>query len=60
MHHHDCVAHIYEVPQIYPVRVLLRVGDAMIRDGNGLHRGTTNLSQWPRILLDRTYRALEE
>jgi ectoine hydroxylase-related dioxygenase (phytanoyl-CoA dioxygenase family) len=60
MHHHHCAEHIYDVPQIYPVRVLLRVGDAMVRDGNGLHRGTCNMSKQPRILLDRTYRALEE
>jgi hypothetical protein len=31
-----------------------------VRDGNGLHRGTCNMSKQPRILLDRTYRALEE
>jgi ectoine hydroxylase-related dioxygenase (phytanoyl-CoA dioxygenase family) len=59
MHHHDCAEFIDDVPQIHPVRILLRVGDAMIRDGNGLHRGTTNVSRRPRILLDRTYRALD-
>jgi hypothetical protein len=32
----------------------------MVRDGNGLHRGTCNITQRPRILLDRTYRALDE
>jgi hypothetical protein len=60
MHHHDCAEFINDVPQIFPVRVLLRVGDAMVRDGNGLHRGTCNITQRPRILLDRTYRALDE
>jgi ectoine hydroxylase-related dioxygenase (phytanoyl-CoA dioxygenase family) len=60
MHHHDAAEFINDIPQIFPVRVLLRVGDAMVRHGNGLHRGTTNMTRQPRILLDRTYRALEE
>ncbi|HYV86435.1 MAG TPA: phytanoyl-CoA dioxygenase family protein [Patescibacteria group bacterium] len=59
MHHHDCAAHILEVPHIYPTRILLRRGDAMLRDGNALHRGTTNMTDEPRVLLDQTYRALE-
>jgi len=58
MHHHDCREYIYDVPQIHPVRILLRRGDAMLRDGNALHRGTTNTTPAPRILLDQTYRTV--
>jgi hypothetical protein len=37
----------------------MRRGDCLLRNGNLLHRGTTNLSGRPRILLDQTYRALD-
>jgi len=59
MRHHGVQDFIYSIPQIYPVRILLRRGDAMLRDGNALHRGTPNLTDEPRILLDQTYRAVE-
>jgi hypothetical protein len=59
MHHHGVQDHIYAIPRIYPVRILMQRGDAMLRDGNALHRGTPNLTERPRILLDQTYRALE-
>lgn len=45
-----------EVRSLYPVRLDLSRGDAVLRDGNGLHRGTPNLTDEPRIMLDRTYR----
>jgi phytanoyl-CoA dioxygenase PhyH len=47
---------IAEVRNVYPVRLDLSRGDAILRDGNGLHRGTPNLTDEPRIMLDRTYR----
>ena len=46
----------HDVAQVYPVRPLLRRGDAMLRDGNGLHRGTPNLTDDPRPMLDQTYK----
>jgi len=49
---------IEEIPQIHTHRFLLRRGDAILRDGNALHRGTPNLVDRPRILLDQTYRAV--
>src|SRR5262245_19044501 len=59
MHHHEVRRHIYFIPAIYHVKLLLRRGDALLRDGKLLHRGTTNVTDAPRILLDQTYRALE-
>ena len=47
-------------PQVHGVKMLLHRGDAILRDGNGLHRGTPNQSAEPRILLDQTYRAIED
>jgi len=58
MHHDDCRAHIYDVPRLHAVRLHFRLGDAMLRDGNMLHRGTSNTIAEPRVLLDRTYRAV--
>jgi Phytanoyl-CoA dioxygenase (PhyH) len=60
MHHEEVRTRIYSLPQLYTTRILMRRGDAMLRDGNLLHRGTTNLTDRPRVLLDRTYRALDE
>jgi ectoine hydroxylase-related dioxygenase (phytanoyl-CoA dioxygenase family) len=45
-----------EVPNLYPASPQLRRGDAMLRDGNGLHRGAPNLTDVPRAMLDQTYR----
>jgi Phytanoyl-CoA dioxygenase (PhyH) len=59
MHHFGCQNFLYRIAGLYPVKILLGRGDAMLRDGNLLHRGTTNLTDEPRILLDQTYRALE-
>ena len=47
---------VQEIPRLYPVRLDLTVGDAVLRDGNGLHRGTPNLTEAPRLMLDQTYR----
>jgi phytanoyl-CoA dioxygenase PhyH len=59
MHHHRLHQFIHSFPEIRPVKVLIRRGDAMLRDGNLLHRGTTNTTEAPRILLDQTYRAIQ-
>src|SRR6266581_2900066 len=53
MHHRGAQDYIYDLPQIYGVKILLRRGDAMLRDGNALHRGTPNLTERPRLLLDQ-------
>jgi hypothetical protein len=47
---------LLEVPNLYPVRLDLRRGDAVLRDGNALHRGTPNLTEKPRPMLDQTYK----
>src|SRR6266571_2275591 len=60
MHHRGAQDYIYDLPQIYGVKILLRRGDAMLRDGNALHRGTPNLTERPRLLLDQTYKAIED
>lgn len=49
-----------DIPNVYPVRLRLDRGDAVLRDGNGLHRGTPNLTDVPRPMLDRTYRRKRE
>ena len=59
MHHHGAQNFIYSIPQLYTVKILLRRGDALLRDGNLLHRGTPNLTDHPRILLDQTYKAID-
>ncbi len=38
----------------------LRRGDAVLRDGNGLHRGTPNVTDRARPMLDRTYKRIHE
>ena len=45
-----------DIPNIYGVRPDLRRGDAILRDGNTLHRGAPNLTDEPRAMLDQTYR----
>jgi hypothetical protein len=47
---------VADVRHLYPVRLDLALGDAVLRDGNGLHRGTPNLTDAPRFMLDQTYR----
>jgi len=42
--------------QVYPIRPDLRRGDAVLRDGNTLHRGAPNLTDHPRPMLDQTYK----
>ena len=46
-----------EVPNLYPVSLRLGRGDVVLRDGNTLHRGTPNLHEQPRPMLDQTYKA---
>jgi hypothetical protein len=47
---------VQDIAHLYPVRLDLALGDAVLRDGNGLHRGTPNVSDAPRFMLDQTYR----
>lgn len=47
---------LLDIPNIYGVRPDLRRGDALLRDGNTLHRGAPNLTDTPRAMLDQTYR----
>jgi hypothetical protein len=44
------------VANIYPYRLNLALGDAVFRDSNILHRGTPNLTDRVRPMLDQTYR----
>lgn len=46
-----------DIPNVYGVRPQLRRGDAILRDGNTLHRGTANTTDLPRPMLDQTYRS---
>ncbi len=45
-----------ELPHLDPVIPPRRRGDALLRDGNLLHRGTPNLTDDPRPMLDQTYK----
>jgi ectoine hydroxylase-related dioxygenase (phytanoyl-CoA dioxygenase family) len=47
---------IFDVENLYPVCLRMNRGDALLRDGNGLHRGTPNLTDEPRPMLDQTYK----
>jgi len=49
---------LLRVPNLYPVLLPLRRGDAVLRDGNALHRGTPNLTDTVRPMLDQTYKKL--
>lgn len=60
LHHFGVQDYIYRLQRIHSVKILMNRGDAMLRNGNLLHRGSPNLTDHPRILLDQTYRALEE
>ena len=60
-HHLPRAAHssdYAEIPRVYPVGLRLRLGDAILRDGNMLHRGTPNVTSEPRVMLDQTYKLL--
>ena len=48
------------VPHVYATAPQLRRGDAILRDGNLLHRGTPNLTDAPRPMLDQTYKILRK
>jgi hypothetical protein len=52
---HD-TTELLQVPNIYPVQLHLERGDAVLRDGNTLHRGTPNLTDTVRPMLDQTYK----
>jgi len=47
---------LIDIPNVYAVQPQLRRGDAILRDGNTLHRGAPNLTDLPRAMLDQTYR----
>ena len=47
---------LLELPQIHPVQLRLDRGDVVLRDGNTLHRGTPNLTDAVRPMLDQTYK----
>jgi ectoine hydroxylase-related dioxygenase (phytanoyl-CoA dioxygenase family) len=47
---------LLDIANVYSVRPDLRRGDALLRDGNTLHRGAPNLVEMPRAMLDQTYR----
>jgi len=45
-----------DIANIYPHRLELELGDVVLRDGNGIHRGTPNLTDEVRPMLDQTYK----
>ncbi len=47
---------IEEIGNVYGIRLDLRRGDAVLRDGHTLHRGAPNMIDVPRAMLDQTYR----
>lgn len=49
---------VVDIPNLFFVRLDLRRGDAVLRDGNTLHRGTPNLTDEPRAMLDQTYKKI--
>ncbi len=49
---------LHDIPNLYPVLLELRRGDAVLRDGNGLHRGTPNVTDRARPMLDQTYKRI--
>jgi hypothetical protein len=59
MHHDQTARWIGVIETVNSVTMLMRPGDCLLRDGNLLHRGTTNATGRPRILLDQTYRAVD-
>lgn len=59
-HHLPRSFHSYQfekLPRLHSHSLSLCRGDAIIRDGNMLHRGTPNLTHEPRPMLDQTYKA---
>ena len=59
LRHDGAEKFIYSIPQLHSVKILMRRGDGLLRNGNLLHRGTPNLTDEPRILLDQTYRSVD-
>jgi len=49
---------VSEIANVYPHRLRLHPGDAVLRDGNLLHRGTPNLTDRVRPMLDQTYKKI--
>jgi hypothetical protein len=45
-----------DVAHLWPAQPTLALGDCILRDGNGLHRGAPNLTDSMRAMLDQTYR----
>lgn len=55
MHYQEGDAAIRALPRLYTARILLRKGDALLRDAGLIHRGTPNRSDRPRPLYSITY-----
>jgi len=58
LHPRPFLADPFHDVRVYPVPLDLSVGDALLRDGNTLHRGTPNLTDTPRPMLDQTYKSI--
>jgi len=58
--HHVTTFLIDTIEQNHSVKLLTRRGDCILRDGNMLHRGMPHLAGPVRIMLDQTYRAVED
>jgi hypothetical protein len=48
------------IANLYPHMLRLSLGDAVFRDGNTLHRGTPNLTDRVRPMLDQTYKRVAD
>jgi ectoine hydroxylase-related dioxygenase (phytanoyl-CoA dioxygenase family) len=51
---------VHEIANLYIHQLRLQPGDAVLRDGNILHRGTPNLTDHVRPMLDQTYKKIIE
>lgn len=58
LHPRSFLADPFHDVRVYPVPLHVDLGDAILRDGNTLHRGTPNLTDAPRPMLDQTYKSL--
>ena len=59
MYYTEGEAALQSLSRSYGHRMLMRRGDAFLRDGELIHRGTPNVSSRPRPLYSQTYKILE-
>ncbi len=52
----ETAADYRDIANVHLVPLRLGIGDAILRDSNLLHRGTPNITNRPRLMLDQTYK----